>query len=477
MNKKMLPFLLYGIALVLACGANAAEKEDSAPKSDSFEQYRVLIDTIDQVSRNYVNQVSREELIEAAINGVIKKLDPYSNYIAPDKMESFRKNIDSKFGGIGVQVHSRDGKIIVVSPLMGTPAYEAGVFSGDQILKVGGESVEGLSLDDVIERMKGEIGTPITLQLRREGRPDPFDLEIVREIITLETVLGFDRNEDDSWNHWLDEKNGIAYICISSFAPETTRDMRRVLNALVNERDENDEPKMKGLILDLRFNPGGLFPAAVDICDMFLDDGRIVSTKGRNTEEQVWNASKEKTICASVPMVILINQYSASASEVVSACLQDNNRAIIVGERSWGKGSVQNVVELEDGASALKLTTAGYFRPNGKNIHRVEGAAESDEWGVVPNEEHHVAMTPQQLASLMEDRMSRQDLRTHNVQKSEAKPFSDPQLRKALDVLFKELGVDTGEQGTKTSALTPRNGRQLSVNSTQNASSRRGWRR
>lgn len=449
MLRKLLPALLCVMALVGGAGAQdaGAQKESEKDRAvreeqEAFAQYCVLIDTIDQISRNYVDQVSREELIEAAIEGVIKKLDPYSDYIPQRDIDGFRKNIDSKFGGIGVQIHERNGRVYVVAPLFGTPAYDAGIFSGDEILEVDGQPVVKRSVDDVTAMMKGEIGTEVSLKLRRKGTKEPLSFDVVRDIITMETVMGYERNADDSWNFWLDAENGLAYIHISSFGQNTARELQAVLANLQTPRENSVESPLRGLILDLRFNPGGLFPIAIEICDMFVDDGVIVSTKGRNTKDRSWSASREKTLC-DVPMVVLVNHYSASASEVVSACLQDHDRAIIVGQRTWGKGSVQNVMELEDGNSALKLTTAGYIRPNGKNIHRAPDAPESEEWGVSPREEHDVPMADELLMRLIEDQRQRQELRTHRTEnRPRPKGFQDPQLLVALDVLSDVLDLE-----------------------------------
>ncbi len=422
-----------------------AAKPDEAAKTESpedyFEQYRLLIDTIDQVDRNYVDKFSRRELIEAAIRGVMKKLDPYSDYIPPEEMEKFRTHVDSKFGGIGIQVNTDGRRLIVVAPLAGTPAYDAGVFSGDVILEINGIPGNTLSVDEAVSVMKGDVGTPVTLKLLRQGNPEPFTAEVFREIIHIETVMGFDRNADDTWNYWLDPRNGVAYVHISTFSHATSKELKKVLETLKDSTDT----AFKALILDLRFNPGGILPVAVDVCDMFVPEGRIVSIKGRNTEEQAWDAAREKTVC-DVPMTVLINHYSASASEIVAACLQDHHRATVVGDRSWGKGSVQNVMEMENGTSALKLTTAGYFRPNGKNIHRTEDASESDEWGVTPEAANVVPMTANQIYRLMTDQRRRQELLTHKSaagrQAAAAQNafFEDPQLRRALELMQRAVG-------------------------------------
>ena len=420
-----------------------AEKDASESTDDYFEQYRVLIDTIEQIERSYVQDFSRRELIDAAIQGIFRKLDPYSDYIPRDQMDMFRKDIDSKFGGIGVQIAQEGKNVLILAPLPNSPAYRAGICSGDVILEVDGKSTAGLNIEDVSLMMKGEVGTKLSLKLSRQGIPEPLSVELEREIIAIETVNGFDRNADDSWNYWLDKRNGIAYVAISSFGQDTANELRQVLETIQKPAEEGGESPLKGLILDVRFNPGGILPVAVEICDMFLSDGRIVSIRGRNVDEQVWDAKPEMLVPANVPMVVLLNHYSASASEIVAACLQDHHRAVLVGERSWGKGSVQNVLDLDDGNSALKLTTAGYFRPNGKNIHRAENATESDEWGVSPTDDKLVSMTLAQETRLIEDMHRRQELRTHKaVEPTMGRPqppFEDPQLRKALGVLEQKL--------------------------------------
>ena len=434
--------LIFALLVSGVCFASFAQESPENSEKEAFEQYRVLVDTIDQVSRNYVDSVSREELIEAAIEGVMKNLDPYSDYIPQRDIEGFRKNIDSKFGGLGVQVNERDGRIYVVAPLFGTPAYHADIYTGDQILNVDGQTTENCSVDDVVAMMKGEVGSEVTLKIKRQNRNEPFDVTMVRDIISIETVMGSERNSDDSWNYWLDAEHGIAYIYISTFGVETANELRTVLQTLQTPKEEGGESPLRALIIDLRFNPGGLFPVAVEVCDMFVNDGTIVSTKGRNAESQTWTAHKEATICE-VPLVVMVNHYSASASEIVSACLQDHGRATIVGERSWGKGSVQNVLELEDGNSALKLTTAGYIRPNGKNIHRSPDATEEDEWGVLPKDEHNSPMVYELIVRLADDIRIRQELRTHrtDTQTPPRRSFQDPQLRIALEVLEEALDI------------------------------------
>jgi carboxyl-terminal processing protease len=361
-------------------------------EEEDYEFYKSLADTIDQVERNYVKPIDRRELMEAAIKGVLTKLDPYSNYISPHDISNFRTTVESQFGGIGIQITPDEGQIKVSTPLVGSPAYKAGVLAGDRILKIENESTRGMSLDDVVQHLKGEVGTSVTFTVRHlSGEEETFTVQ--RQEIHVDSVLGQSHQGDDSWNFMLDPDQHIGYIRITAFSRDTAADLQKALESLQKQ-------KMRGLILDLRFNPGGLLTSAIDVCNMFISEGRIVSTKGRNSPERVWDATPA-TKFTGFPMVVLVNEYSASASEIVSACLQDHNRAVIIGERTWGKGSVQNVIDLEDGKSALKLTTATYTRPNGHNIHRFPDSKETDEWGVKPNDGYEVHMSNSEMAALL----------------------------------------------------------------------------
>ncbi|HEY2837605.1 MAG TPA: S41 family peptidase [Pirellulales bacterium] len=370
--------------------AEAAAKE----AAEEFELQKLFADTIDQVERNYVKDISRRELMEAAIRGVLTKLDPYSNYISPQDLGQFKTNVDNQFGGIGIQVDiPREGQLIVISPIVGSPAYRAGMQAGDRIIEIEGETTAEIrQLDDAIKRLKGEPGSKVTITTFRpsSGKRRTFSLD--REIVHVDTVMGDQRKDDDSWDFLLDHEKKIGYIRVTAFGRDTERDLTRALEELKREG-------VRGLILDLRFNPGGLLTAAIGVSDLFVSEGKIVSTEGRNTTPRSWEAQKDG-VFEDLPMVVLVNHYSASASEIVSACLQDHKRAVIIGERTWGKGSVQNVIELEGGRSALKLTTAAYMRPSGKNIHKREDSKESDEWGVSPNDGFELKLPEEELAQL-----------------------------------------------------------------------------
>jgi len=371
----------------------AAEKRE---EQEFFEMYKALADTVDQVDRNYVKKVDRHELMEAAIKGVLSKLDPYSAYIGPEDAGHFRDTVENQFGGIGIQITSQDGQIKVLSPLAGSPAYKAGLQTGDRILKIGDQSAAGMVLDDAVHKLKGDVGTSVSLTVAHAGDGKQETVTVNRELIRVDTVLGDHRKTDDNWDFMLDADKRIGYIRITTFSRDTAQDLKK---AMVDLKAR----KLRGLILDLRFNPGGLLTAAVETCDMFLNEGRIVSTEGRNSPKRVWDATKKTDAFTGFPMVILVNHYSASASEIVSACLQDHGRAVIIGDRSWGKGSVQNVIELEEGKSLLKLTTASYKRPNGHNIHRFPDSKDSDEWGVMPNPGFDLKLSDSEMGDLLAD--------------------------------------------------------------------------
>jgi carboxyl-terminal processing protease len=390
--------------------------KDKKDKDDEYyELLKVFVDTLDQVERNYVDKVDRRELLESAIKGVLGKLDPYSNYISPGELTKFKDNVDSKFGGIGIQIGVENGILTIISPLVGSPAYREGLEAGDQIIEIEGKTTEGIVVDEAVQRLKGLPDTSVTIKIRRPDDGKIRDVKLTREEIHLDTVLGSQRKSDDSWDYMYDPEKKIAYIRITSFSRETTEELERALREL---KDQG----MKGLIIDLRFDPGGLLSAAIEIADLFVSEGKIVSTKGRNAEERVWEATKAGTY-EGFPMAVLVNRYSASASEILAACLQDHKRAIVVGERTWGKGSVQNVIELEGGKSALKLTTASYWRPSGKNIHRMPDAKE---WGVDPDPGYEVKIDGTELRDLGAFLRERDIVKRHEKPREPESSKKDP---------------------------------------------------
>lgn len=429
----------------------AASEAQRQREREEYELFKTLVDVMDQVEENYVEDVDRRELLKAAIRGVLSKLDPYSNYIEPTHVDRFRSSIESEFGGIGIQVGMRDGHLTVLSPIVGTPAYKAGVLAGDRIIAIEGEPTKGLSLDECINKLKGKAGTAVTFTIQHvDGTEETVTVR--REVIRVETVLGDRRNEHDAWNFIYSNRNDIAYIRMTSFSRDTASELRQAI-------EQAKQQGMKGLVLDLRFNPGGLLESAIEVCDMFIKEGRIVSTKDRGGRSRTWDAKAEGTL-DDFPMAILVNRFSASASEIVSACLQDHKRAVIVGERTWGKGSVQNVINLE-GGGALKLTTAAYFRPSGRNIHRTEGARQTDEWGVSPDEGFKVQLTDAETADLIEWRRQRDVVQPHLPPELDQAPvdapdpaaddkpvFVDRQLQKAIQYVAEQIKARQAKMAT-----------------------------
>ncbi len=415
-----------------------ADKEEARLEQDEeyFELLRLFADAFDQIERNYVNEVSRRELMEAAVRGALSKLDPYSSYISPEDLDRFRSGVESEFGGIGIQVTIEDSHLKIISPLVGSPAYRAGLMAGDRIIRIEGKGTKGVTLDEAIRKLKGKVGTKVNFTVLHPHDKSTEKVTLEREIVKVQTVLGERRQEDDDWEFMLDSEKKIGYVRVSAFSRSTVDELKQALEDLKSRG-------MKALVLDLRYNPGGLLSAAIAASDLFISEGRIVSTKGRNTVDRAWDAQKPDTF-EGFPMAVLVNRYSASASEIVAACLQDHERAVVVGDRTWGKGSVQNIIELEEGRSALKLTTAGYQRPSGKNIHRFPGNEDSDQWGVTPDNGYSLKLTQEQVEKLAEHqrrvlivkpKVSGNDAKTDTPESG----YVDPQLEKALGYLDNQL--------------------------------------
>jgi carboxyl-terminal processing protease len=314
------------------------------------------------------------------------------------------------------------------------------------ITKIEGEGTKGITLDGAVKRLKGEVGTAVSFTVRHKHNGKEEDFSVKREIVRVDSVLGDTRNGDDSWHWLLDDEKKIGYIRITSFSRHTADDLRTAVRQLTDDG-------LRGLIIDLRFNPGGLLTSAIDICDMFIEEGVIVSTKGRNTPENPRYAKKAGTF-ENFPMAILVNRYSASASEIMSACLQDHNRAVIIGERTWGKGSVQNIINLEEGKSALKLTTAAYHRPSGKNIHRFDGAKDEDDWGVRPNEGFDIRFSDEEMSQAIEYRR-RKDVVRHVQGERDVPEFKDRHLDKAMEYVLAKLGDSPAADDPRTAKPSP----------------------
>ncbi|HZH47928.1 MAG TPA: S41 family peptidase [Roseococcus sp.] len=319
------------------------------------ETYRLLSlfgDVFGRVRAEYVEPVRDRELVENALNGMLSGLDPHSSYLSPRNFEDMRVQTRGEFGGLGIEVTQENGFIRVISPIDETPAARAGVKPGDLIIALNGNSTQGLTLQEAVEQMRGERGTAIRLTIRREGETRPIELSLTRDVIRPQVV------------RFRMEGTDIGYIRLTSFNEQTEVNLRRAVSALRQQGGAN----LRGIVLDLRNNPGGLLDQAVQVTDDLLEQGEIVSTRARRVEEaQRWNA-RAGDITGGLPMVILINGGSASASEIVAGALQDHRRAVVLGTRSFGKGSVQTVIPLGGNNGAIRLTTARYYTPSGRSI-------------------------------------------------------------------------------------------------------------
>ena len=354
MMRKMAFAMIGGAAAgVLAATqlASPSAAQESSPRS-TYESLDLFGDIFERVRSSYVEDVDEAELIEAAINGMLTSLDPHSSYLPPKSFEDMRVQTRGEFGGLGIEVTMEEGLVKVVAPIDETPAAEAGVQAGDFITHIDGESVLGLTLSDAVEQMRGPVGTDIDITIAREGAEEPIDISITRDVIKIRAVRA--RVEGD-----------VGVIRVTTFNEQTYDNL---IEAIEQVRDELDgDENVKGYVLDLRNNPGGLLNQAIAVSDAFLEKGEIVSTRGRDPRDSERHNAEAGDVTDGKPMVVLINEGSASASEIVAGALQDHRRAIIVGAKSFGKGSVQTIMPLS-GQGAMRLTTARYYTPSGRSI-------------------------------------------------------------------------------------------------------------
>jgi carboxyl-terminal processing protease len=391
------------IVWLFAPAAFAAQpQQQPAPpaNSDTYRQLDLFGEVFERVRADYVEEVSDQQLIEAAINGMLSSLDPHSSYMNAKNFRDMQVQVRGEFGGLGIEVTMENNLIKVVSPIDDTPASKAGLKPGDLITHIDGEPVVGLSLNEAVERMRGPVNSDIKLTIRREGK-DPFEVKLTRAVIKIQSV-----------KYHL-EGNDIGYIRITSFNEQTDSGLQSAVKALKSQSDN----KLAGIVLDLRNDPGGLLDQAIAVSDDFLEQGEIVSTRGRHPEDgQRYNA-RPGDITNGLPMVVLINGGSASASEIVAGALQDHHRAVLLGTRSFGKGSVQTIIQLP-GHGAMRLTTARYYTPSGRSIQAkgiepdivvepakieklnvAEGRHEADLRGALKNTDPTVAVKPQSNAA------------------------------------------------------------------------------
>ncbi|HUT13321.1 MAG TPA: S41 family peptidase [Thermoguttaceae bacterium] len=396
---------------------------------------RILVEAMNKISQRSLKPIDKEALLEGGIEGMVRRLgDPHSAYLAPQRKKELDEDIKGEFDGVGMVVgyNPKTEEITVLSPIVGTPAYEAGIRAGDKILAVDGESTQGMPLEEAVGRIKGERGTQVTLTILHEDEKDPVEIKIVRKTVHVDSVLGDTRIRNGQWNFFLPGKDRIGYVRINKFARDTPDELRRALTELVDDG-------MRGLILDLRDNPGGLLEEAVAICDMFIESGDIVSTRGRGNVVHMRFPATEDGTFGDFPIAVLVNHYSASASEIVAGCLQEHGRAKVIGQRTYGKGTVQDLIELDGGHGAIRLTTAKYWVGE-KNIHKAPDATEEDEWGILPDEGYEVVVEGEDLARLYEQRRKRDlfipDAGNGNGNgNDQPEPLVDPQLEKAVEYI------------------------------------------
>jgi carboxyl-terminal processing protease len=323
-----------------------------AAASDTYRQLNLFGDVFERVRTDYVDKPNDSKLVESAISGMLTGLDPHSSYMDAKSFRDMTVQTRGEFGGLGIEVTMEDGLVKVVSPIDDTPAARAGILANDLIVQLDDENVQGLTLNQAVEKMRGPVNTKIKLKVIRKGAEKPLDIVLTRENIRVRPVTA--RIEQDD----------IAVIRIKSFNEQTTEGLKREISNMQNQLGD----KLKGFIIDLRNNPGGLLEEAVTVSDSFLERGEIVSTRGRNTEETQRRSAKPGDLTKGKPVMVLVNGGSASASEIVAGALQDHKRATLIGTRSFGKGSVQTIIPLGQGNGALRLTTARYYTPSGKSI-------------------------------------------------------------------------------------------------------------
>ncbi|SEK42851.1 carboxyl-terminal processing protease [Roseovarius azorensis] len=417
--------------------------QEASKSSNVYEQLDLFGDIFERIRAQYVEEVDTKDLIEAAINGMLTSLDPHSSYLSPDDAENMQVQTRGEFGGLGIEVTQEDGFVKVVSPMDGTPADQAGIEAGDFITHVDGESVLGLTLDEAVDLMRGPVGSEIVITVVREGTPEPFDVSIIRDTIKLTAVRA------------RTEQNAVV-LRVTTFNDQTYANLASSLAEKVEELGGED--KVSGIVLDLRNNPGGLLTQAIKVSDAFLDKGEIVSTRGRNPQDGERFNATEGDLANGKPIVVLINGGSASASEIVAGALQDHHRAIVVGTKSFGKGSVQTVMPLR-GNGAMRLTTSRYYTPSGRSIQALgvspDIVVEQPRRNPVSEEDENAASPPSRSEAdlrgrLNNDSLSEDEIKQIEQDRARAEAAAklreeDYQLAYAIDIL-RGLAVMGGSQ-------------------------------
>jgi carboxyl-terminal processing protease len=349
--KKKLGSLFLMAAMTISIAVISPGRAFAAADK-TYDELRLLVDVMSLIEDNYVVKKDSKELVVGAINGMVKTLDPFSQFMEPESYKEMKTETEGQFGGLGIRISMKNDWLTVITPLAGTPAYRAGILPDDRIIEIEGKSTQGLSLQDAVNKLRGTPGTKVVLKIYREGEKEPVDYTLTREVIKIETVR-------------TQIYGKVGYLQLTEFSASSQKDLDAALNGLKAKG-------MTSLVFDLRNNPGGLLDIAVDVCKEFIGDGQlIVYTQGRNPESRREYRTHGKAPYEKLPLVLLVNRGSASGSEIVAGAIQDLKRGLIVGTTTFGKGSVQSVLPLSDG-NALRLTTAKYYTPSGRSIHRDE---------------------------------------------------------------------------------------------------------
>ena len=430
---------LISVPMIVLTGAILSLASPTRDRDKEYRLVRTIVDVLAEVDQHYVRPLDdkqKERLVEDMINGGLDRLDPHSQYMNSDEVRQFEAQTTGNFAGIGISLSldNRTGLLTISTPMVGTPAHEAGVLPGDVIVRINDTPAEGMRLAEAIHLIQGEPGTPVSLTVFHETARETETLHMKRAKIEVPTVLGLNRHPENlkEFDWFADRSNGIGYIRLVQFTEKTAGDLKVTVERL--QRDG-----MQKLILDLRDNPGGLLKSAVEVSDLFLAAGEIVSVRDRNGQGRKEKAKSSGTLLEPAvdhPIVVLVNRQSASAAEIVSAALQDNKRATIVGERSFGKGSVQKVITLGtmEHPAGLKLTTDTYWRPSGVNMHRYPDAKETDDWGVKPDAGFEVVMKDEERIAYVRYKRAK-DIIGKAAQKETEKPFVDRALNMAIEHL------------------------------------------
>jgi len=432
-RRLLLPLML--LALVVSPLLTFANEKDE----ELYKYYDLFVRVLSEIQEKYYGDPpDLDKLFYGALEGMTSGLDIYSHFEPPDVHAQVEIDTTGKFGGLGMEItiDIPTKYIKVVTPIEGTPAFRAGVRPDDLIVKIEGESTRGMSSGRAASQMRGPRGTQVTISILHKGESKPVDMTITRAVVELESIKGFERDPDGGWKFMLDPDAGIGYVRVTQFQATTAKELKDMVEELLDQG-------MKALVLDLRFNPGGLFSAAIQMSDLFLSGEKIVTIKGKLAEESKDFMARKAGTFPEFPLAVLVNQFSASASEIVAGALHDNKRAIIVGERTFGKGKVQTLVPLESGRSAIRLTTAEYLTPSGKSIARpTEATEEEGDWGIEPD--ISVKLSDDKLTELLDHRGGLHILQNPSPSPSpgpsqeeevEKKPFVDLQLETAVSAV------------------------------------------